>query len=90
MSGLAFCCGRRCSDHGAAVQAADDVEKDTLFVYTDKGNQEASISLHLWGKLCSFSTAVFYICFLVEHDLHFFHWNPIAAYSLYRLLIFKG
>lgn len=51
MSGLAFCCGRRCSDHGAAVQAADDVENDTLFVYTGQGNQETSISLHLRGKV---------------------------------------
>lgn len=71
MSGLAFCCGRSCSGHGAAVQAPP--ENDTLFVYTGESNQETSISLHLAGKVMFTFTAEFHICFLVEHDLHCFH-----------------
>lgn len=56
MSDLAFCCGRRCSDHEAAVQAP--LENDALFVYTGQGNQETSISLHLQEEVMF----IFYSC----------------------------
>lgn len=70
-SGLAFCCGRRCSDHRAAVQAPP--ENDVLFVYTGQSNEETSISLHLAGKVMLTFTSVFHNCFLVEHDFLCFH-----------------
>lgn len=88
MSDLAFCCGRKCSDHGAAVQVP--LENDTLFVYTGQGNQETSISLHLQGKVMF----IFYSCisylFLSGTWLALFPLKPHCCLVSIQMTHFEG